>query len=283
MPPDLEFKIDDRMGILKPASTSPKPLSMTVTSVERPGLNSPASAPAKNGGKLFDFSGHKIGGILGDVRNPGENYRQRLTDIAHVIFRQYRLAVWLILLDPAVAKADWWNIENIRRGPNRHDTRMRQSVAAIDRQDLAMCARRANDPHVQLVRKVDVSRKPPPAQHQWPIFEPRATAPASRTAVVDRHRCLAPRDGGAFITIDSRIIATLREAIVLAVPLPDDIPHRSEAFPAGLPVATFAPQRVRHPRSSRRLFKHFVGEQQEICRAHWDRAFRSARLARTFL
>ena len=172
MTADLQFKIDDEMGVSEPG------LEVTKTLVDDRDLGRMARTEftgcmigRKDSGKRFNLNGNEIGGILGDIRIRGEHRRHGFADVTNAVSCQYRLAVRFIFLDPAIAQPDRRDIAYIRGRPGRNDTRMLQCAAEIDGEDLAVWARRANDLHVQLVRKVDVGRKPAPAHNQRPILK----------------------------------------------------------------------------------------------------------------
>jgi hypothetical protein len=122
VPSDLEIELDHRMG---------------------------------RGKRAFDIA--EAVSQLGDVAILREHRGDRRADIPHKRLRQDRLAVRQQCLGRRVAEIDRWHAGDIGAGPDRDDAGQRQRRRHVDGDDPAMRHRRADDPHVQLVRKRDIA------------------------------------------------------------------------------------------------------------------------------
>ena len=108
---------------------------------------------SSSGGSSSISSVDEIGRVFGDIGIVGEHGGDRLADIAHLSMRQHRLAIRLERRNPSLAEIDRRHVGDIGRGPDRDDAGQRARRRRIDRDDPAMRVVRANDPHVELVRK----------------------------------------------------------------------------------------------------------------------------------
>ena len=170
------------------ASTSPKLLRTKATSVEWPASKAPGGASASiSSGSDFCLDCHQIGGILRDIWIGGEDDGDRLADITHAIGGEDRLAIGIETFDAGEAKIDRRNVGDIRRGPDRNDTRNVACRGRIDRADAGMGVGGTHHAHVQLMRKRDVGGEAAIAGDERPIFKTR-----DRTAD-EVHRAKASR------------------------------------------------------------------------------------------
>jgi hypothetical protein len=173
MTADPQIKINDRIGIPESRRDVAEPfvddrdfggktrLEFTGSLIRR-----------KNHGKLLDFDRYQLGGIFCSKQSFGENRRHRLSDVPDIVAGEYRLAIRLILLDPALPKVDRRDIENVRGCPNRNNARVRRGVTDIDRPNPAVGTRRADDPHVKLAREIDIAGEAALAGDQRVVFKP---------------------------------------------------------------------------------------------------------------
>jgi len=158
VPSDLEIELDHRMGRGKRAFDIAEAVSQH-RGLSRPSRLEFAGSIGRREQRrqCLDFDRDEIGGILGDVAILREHRGDRLADIAHNRLRQDRLAVRQQCLGRRVAEIDRWHAGDIGAGPDRDDAGQRQRRRHVDGDDPAMRHRRADDPHVQLVRKRDIA------------------------------------------------------------------------------------------------------------------------------
>ena len=119
---------------------------------------------------------HQIGGILGSVGIGGEDDGDGLADIAHAIGGEDRLAIRIEAFDAGEAKIDRRNVGDIRRGPDRDDSRNVARRGRVDRANARMGMGRTNHAHVQLMGKRDVGGEAAVAGDERPIFKTRYRA-----------------------------------------------------------------------------------------------------------
>ena len=126
----------------------------------------------------------QLGRVLGEVGGPGEHGGHRFADIARAVPREHVLAVGLEGLDLAVgAEVDGRDVGDVGVGPNRVHPLHRQRGGGIDGPDLRVGVRRADDPHVDLAREIDIAGEAPAPGDQRRILDPRER-PAEEAFVV---------------------------------------------------------------------------------------------------
>jgi hypothetical protein len=126
--------------------------------------------------QLFDFGRDQVGGVFGAVGIRRKDNRQRLADIANMIFGKDRLPVRLKAFNPRQAEIDWRDIGDVRCRPNSDDAWGRAPFGDIDCNNAAVGVRRADHAHVQLMRKRNIGRKTPPAHDQGAVLKPQDRA-----------------------------------------------------------------------------------------------------------
>src|ERR1700730_3829619 len=173
MTADLAFEVDDAMSLSEPS------LNVSESFVDDGDLGRMVRLEFAGSlvggqylGEVFDSDANKLGSVSREIRVFGEHRRDRLAYVPNIVSRQYRLVIWLILLNPSLPQLYRRNIQNIRRCPGRDHRRKRQGAFELNGYDPAMSLRGTNDPHMQQVREVDIARKATAAQHQRSVLKP---------------------------------------------------------------------------------------------------------------
>ena len=150
--------------------------------------------------QFLDLDRDQVGGILGHVGVFGEHRGDRIADVAHLVGRQYRLAVGRELFDRAFAEIDRPDVGNVGRGPDRHDARHGARRGGVDGNDLSVRVVGAHHPHVKLAREVDVARE-------------RAAAGDQRRVLQPLDRLADPFGGAGFLVHDAACSSALRTIV----------------------------------------------------------------------
>ena len=103
--------------------------------------------------QFLDLQHDEIGRVFRHIGILGEDGDDRVPDIAHLVGGEHRLPVRLERGNPSLAKIDRRDVRDVGRRPDRDDPRQGTRGRRVDRGDPAMGVVRANDPHVELVRK----------------------------------------------------------------------------------------------------------------------------------
>jgi hypothetical protein len=158
MTADLAFEVDDAMSLSEPS------LNVSESFVDDGDLGrmvrlefAGSLVGGQYWGELFDSDANKLGSVFREIRVFGEHHRDRLAYVP---------------LNPSLPQLYRRNIQNIRRCPGRDHRRKRQGAVELNGYDPAMSLRGANDPHMQLVREVDIGRKATATQHQRSVLKP---------------------------------------------------------------------------------------------------------------
>jgi hypothetical protein len=100
-----------------------------------------------------------------------------------MVFGKDRLPIRLKAFDPRQAEIDRRDIGDIGRRPQRNDAWGRARFGDIDCNNAAVSVRRADYPHMQLMRKRNICRKTPLAHDQRAVLEPQDRAADERSVV----------------------------------------------------------------------------------------------------
>jgi hypothetical protein len=103
--------------------------------------------------QFLDLQHDEIGRVFRHIGILGEDGDDRIPDITHLVGGENRLPVRLERGNPSLAKIDRRDVRNVGRRPDRDDPGQGARGRGVDRGDPAMGVVRADDPHVELVRK----------------------------------------------------------------------------------------------------------------------------------
>ncbi len=121
--------------------------------------------------QLLDRHGDEIGGVLRHIGVVREHGGDRLADVTHLVGRQHRLAEGVERGNASLAEVDRRYVRDVGRGPDRGHAGQGARGGRIDRDDPAVGVVRANDAHVELVRKGNVGGEAAAAPHQRRVFK----------------------------------------------------------------------------------------------------------------
>ena len=114
---------------------------------------------------------HGLGAVLGDVRVDREHRGHGLAHVAHPVLGQDRLAVGNHLVGTHLSEVDGRYGGHIGASPDRGHAGYGQGPGGVYRLDRPMGHLGSDDPHVELVREVDVGDESALAPQQGLVLE----------------------------------------------------------------------------------------------------------------
>ena len=103
--------------------------------------------------QFLDLHRDQVGRVFRHVGILGEDRGDGLPDIPHLVDGKHRLPVRLERGNSSLTKIDRRDVGNVGGGPYGDDAGQGARGRRIDRLDPAVSVVRANDPHMELVRK----------------------------------------------------------------------------------------------------------------------------------